>query len=472
MSAALRHWLGKLRASSLDPARVYAWVGGASILLLVILVPPFQVPDEPQHFYRSYQLSTGELWPKLENGAAGSDLPASLPALVERFLGTTELHTERGLRTAQLQETLAEFSRPLDVDRTAFVDFSGSAFYAPLPYLPQALAIAGARAVGIGPLGLFYVGRLANALAAIIATYIAIRLLPVGRGVALVVALLPMTQFQTASLSADGPTIAAAFLFTAIITRFLVDGVWAVGRTVAAFASGLIMCSVKFVYMPLLFAGLGTLFGSSAPSRKAWGGVVTQVGTALAVTALVALWLHANTGRVSGLPEGVDMEKQVALVLERPELFLATSVRSLLANGEFLARSLIGILGWLSLALPAWVYATVGFAIAFSVYSDVGHGELPWPVAVWLLTLATGAFLLVQLALYVYWNPVGARIIEGVQGRYIIPLLPMVGVAVSSVFPRRQAVAYRDLTYPALAAIMGVASVGMHVTIVRGFGVF
>ena len=227
-----------------NPARIYAWLGGFSLFLLVFLTPAFQVPDEPQHFFRSYQLSKFEVWSHLENGVAGSYLPASLPELVQHFMGTNEHHIRRAAPKRRLIDTLAEMDRPLDSERTIFVDMSGVQSYAPLPYIPQALAMAAGRVIGAGPLGLLYMGRFANALVAALVTAFAISLFPVGRTLALLVALLPMTQFMTASLSPDALTIASALLFTAVVARFLSDGAWSSRRQHAAFGAGLVMCIV------------------------------------------------------------------------------------------------------------------------------------------------------------------------------------------------------------------------------------
>ena len=74
------------------PYLVYLILGGIGALLLCLLTPPFEVPDEPQHFYRSFQLSGLELWGSVEHGGAGTILPSSLPEVVEHFLGTRVNH--------------------------------------------------------------------------------------------------------------------------------------------------------------------------------------------------------------------------------------------------------------------------------------------------------------------------------------------------------------------------------------------
>ena len=83
-----------------------------------------------------------------------------------------------------------------------------------------------------------------------------------------------------------------------------------------------------------------------------------------------------------------------------------------------------GVLGWLNVILPKWFYP------AYSVLLLVGtiFGKLPLPLRQRLLMLSgvTVAFLAVSLNLYVTWTPVGAPIIEGIQGRYLILLAMMI----------------------------------------------
>jgi hypothetical protein len=180
-------------STRIPPVRVYAWLGGISLLILALLIPPFQVPDEPEHFFRSYQLSRLELSSRVQDGAAGTELPASLSELVQHFMGADALH-RHVLPKRRFVDTFGEIGRPLEPERTVFIGFSGSAFYPPPPYIPSAVAIAAGRGLGIGPLGLLYMGRFANALAALLITAFALRLFAAGRKFALLIALLPMTQ--------------------------------------------------------------------------------------------------------------------------------------------------------------------------------------------------------------------------------------------------------------------------------------
>ena len=91
------------------------------------------------------------------------------------------------------------------------------ASYGPVGYLPQAAGIGLGRLVGAPPLTCFYLARLANLLAAIALLFFAIRLAPFGKQLFVLLALLPMTMFELASVSCDALTISGAMFFTALL---------------------------------------------------------------------------------------------------------------------------------------------------------------------------------------------------------------------------------------------------------------
>ena len=460
----------------LEPSQLFAWLGGTSLFLLVFMVPPFQVPDEPQHFFRSYQLSMFQARSEVREGIAGTELPASLPDLVERFLGTNILHTtqRRQVPKQRFTETIAELQRPLDPERTVFVEFSGTAFSFPLPYVPQALAIAVGRNCGIGPLGLMYMGRLANALASAIVIWIAISLFPFGRTFGLLVACLPMTLFMSASLSPDAMTIASAFLFTAIIARFLNDGVWSRRHQLVGFACGMIMCATKVVYFPMLCAGLGTFLVRgrlSNPRQRSIG--IWQAGAALLVLIVVSGWFWSvqSGNKILGR-EGVDAAGQMSYLAQNMFQPLKVVLRSLYVRAEFLGQSMIGYFGWLNVLLPNWVYSLLGVAMPLSVVADSREARPAILIAVWLGFIVFVVVAAIELALFVAWTPVGAYAAEGVQGRYFIPALPMLGLAGAALFAGRASPGFSDHAYLMVVFALGVASIAMHYSIFHAYGLF
>ncbi len=244
---------------SVDPKRVRVLLvlilGAIGAIPLVLITPPFQVPDEVQHFYRAYELSELRIRAEVQNGVAGATLPDSLPRLVKSSVYTAD-DLFYPATPAPITKTLKLASIPLDSSARRFVTFPGSAFYSPLPYLPQALGIAVGRMIGLGPLYLLYMGRMFNCLAALGLLGLAVKSMPFAEELVIVVGLLPMSMYLYASLSADAAVIACAIVFTALSFSASTRGSWRTWELIVAAAAAAVFCSVKPVYVPILLAGV------------------------------------------------------------------------------------------------------------------------------------------------------------------------------------------------------------------------
>ena len=96
-------------------------------------------------------------------------------------------------------------------------------------------------------------------------------------------------------------------------------------------------------------------------------------------------------------------------------------------------RQAVGRLGWLNLWLPEWIPA--GFLVVFGIALCCGP-RVSSPPNGWQRTALAAAAIIgvlgVLLALYATFNGVGSRHVRGVQGRYFIPILFLVGFAASN----------------------------------------
>src|SRR6516225_3176837 len=234
------------------PGLVCLLLGLLGTLPLVVLTPPFHVPDENQHFLRAYQLSELQFTAVMQEGEARSVMPASLEAramlpsslieLVESFSGTRVVFNPGPTSAQPLHRTWLALKRPLDPERRELVSLPFT-MKAPPSYLPQAIAMAVGRWLGAGPLARLYSGRLANALVAVIVLAWAVQLMPIGRELTMLFGLLPMATYEYASVSADATVITSAFLFTAVALRAQLRGHWNPGEVALAVVSGLVFCT-------------------------------------------------------------------------------------------------------------------------------------------------------------------------------------------------------------------------------------
>jgi uncharacterized membrane protein len=452
-----------------SPAMVYFLLGLLGVVPMVVLTPPFQVPDEPQHFYRAYQLSELRMRGIVRDGAAGAILPSSLIELTDRFLGSRAIHTDRPITAQPLRDTWLAFDLPLDPGRREFVDFSGAAPYSPLPYLPQTVAIAVARWAGAGPLALLYVARLANVLVVLTLLTWAVRIMPIGREALVVAGLLPMAAFEYASVSPDAAIIGTAFLFTAVALRGQLRGRWTACEVAVAAVSGLVFCSLKPVYAPLLVLALPATLTRGRMKHT------LSVHAIILVVALggTAIWLRF-TSSVLVLPfPGTSLWDQANYIVVHPLAYARTIASSFWNHGDFYYYSLVGLLGWLTLYLPSFAYVLSAGALLLSVLVRPGYvARLPVYAVAWNTLLLGGSAALIMTAMYLYGTRVRWWIVEGVQGRYFLPLLALAVATACSVVRLRPSRKASQAAFLVVTAIIAAELLTTSVAIVRAYQLF
>ena len=321
---------------------------------------------------------------------------------------------------------------PLNPETRVFVDFSG--FYAPLAYAGPAITIKLARMAGTGTLTLFYLARLANALCALAVLYASLRLLPYGRELVAFIALLPMALSLYASCSPDAMIIATAFLFTALVLNRIAAGTWSAADSLLAIVSATTFCAIKPVYAPLLMLGFSSVVHSARRSTVIW-----QQALVLA-TSLVATvtWLHITAPAMVFVRTGTNVAEQLSYIVHAPFHYVIAILHTLRWN-QFFYQEFVGVLGWLSVPLPmaAYVLPPLAMLAAWGSQERLLRGRAAVLASFGLAIIAASTVLLMT-ALYLTWTPVGNYVIEGIQGRYFLPLAPLGCVVFLAACARKQ----------------------------------
>lgn len=396
-------------------------VGLLCSIPLIFLTPPFQIPDEAQHFYRAYQISEGQILAEVKDRVAGGRLPSSLINLSSDYLGSRSIHTARPIIKRFWSVFFEGFATPLLPDRREFIDFSGAAFYSPLPYIPQSSAIAVGRIFGAGPLVLMYLARLVNVIVAIFLISLAVRRSPFSKPGFMAAGLLPMSVYLFASLSPDAMVIGSVFLYTSLALEAYVNKKWIISDIVMAIICATIFCSSKIVYAPLILIAFFSVLNND--SRIESLGI--QAALITIPISITAVWLHTVSGLIVPVKIGVNIAAQLQHVMVHPLLFMQAIAHSFLLHG-FYFFTIIGVLGWLTLKLPAISYCLpiVTFFISVFSVSQIKFVRSSFAL-LWWGVLALSSIVLVMLALYLYWTAVAAITVDGVQGRYFIPVIPL-----------------------------------------------
>ncbi|MCC6461642.1 MAG: DUF2142 domain-containing protein [Saprospiraceae bacterium] len=405
-----------------SPTRFFLFTALWFGLLLVVLTPPFQSPDEYNHFFRACQVSEGQWRPECPAAnRLGGTLPAALDTLKTIFLPLKGRYEAR-VAAMDMKQALAVQA---SASSRVFLDFPNTAIYAPVAYLPQALGIGIARLLTDRVLLWLYAARLFNLMFWLSLVGLAIRSIPFYQWVLAGLALLPASLAIAASCNADVLSNGLAFWVIAVCCRPLAE--------TSGWAAVLVLALNKLVLAPFaLLLRFRQAENWKSALRRALLPAALALATAAAWGSLANDWFipydryDIAVRDQQTLNPGVDPGGQLAYVLGHPMAFARTVLGSALRAFPSMCAHVVGKFGWEKNYLPAWLIGALWLALL----ALVGTSENPlsglqrsWVVGICLLSL-----ILWALTMYALWCPVGAPALDNWQGRYFVPLLPLVAM--------------------------------------------
>ncbi len=414
----------------LRPENVFLGLALTFGLAVMIANPPFQAPDEGDHFYRAFQISEGTVVGEKGFGNAGGALPviAFRVADPENISFHPEVKMTAAIWRKKADPAWIDWSKA----ERAFCGFPHSVVYPPTSYVPQAAAIFIGRLIHLGLLGLMYLARLVGFAASIALGYAALRRLPVFRWSALVLLLCPMSLYLFGSMASDGVLITAAFLLLAVSARITLDeprrATW---RELALVVTlGGVLTLAKVVYLPLASVALLLVTPRlESVQRK------LIFGAAWAAVCLLplALWGRVIAGiYIPGRNDiPIDPAAQWLVVSKAPFAFLGLVAKSIWIEAAGIYRWFVGTLGWGDTPMPDWFYYLFGWGLLACLIAEASdaHRIKGWQRLA-LLGAGTSAVVMIFGAQYATWNAPGSRTpIEGIEGRYFLPLAPLIVLA-------------------------------------------
>ncbi len=401
-------------------------------LVSCFFFPAGTVPDEPAHFFRSYAYSVA---------IAGGD-PQEIRAEDTPFFEGGFLSTEIN-RTDwdYVKEHLFDSAKNGNISSSSPYVISKSDLLGEMPQLrlPSALGVLLAQTLGMNHVALFYMGRLFNMLYAAGLIILAVRLAPFGKKVLMVVSLTPMTLHLIGSYSYDAGTIGLSFLLTALVIRAISgNGYYSGKEAFAAIAVTGLLAPCKVIYSVI---ALGFLLVPRNRFRTRKFELVFKGGILAAmVVSIIAIRMAALAGVVSSdgeslLTRGSETGRpySLSLILSSPLDSAIFFARSIEIQASFWLLNMVGdSLGWFqeSTSFPDYVPVIFLALLALSMMKSKDDGGSVSPVvrmsffAICLIG-ALGAIL----TMWTSWTFSSDPAIQGVQGRYFIPLLPMALIA-------------------------------------------
>lgn len=400
-------WLvPRLSRGRIERAFLAAWlIFGAMYLFSATL---FRIPDEVGHLWRSYEVSSFHAISDVNpnTGDGGRELPLAVD------LGLLQRNWRSFSENKGMQET----------EKLVFLPFSNLSLYSPVSYIPQGLGIGLARCLTSNVAVIAYSGRLMNWLFITLILYAAIRIIPVGKEILALVALMPMNIQESVSLAPDGLVVSVSMLLAAYVLylRHTVTKVMSVWQYTAMYLLAFTISQLKIVYLPfilLYFLIPEARFGSR--KKK----LCHLAGVALVAVVSNLVWLRlCHKFLTIG---GTDAGAQLSFLLTHPLSYLAVIARTYFQWGESWLHGIVGS------ALAELNVPTIGFMV-FAYLCLLVHkfiANMKKPDRTGIMESGTFAFvilsivLLISTSLYLQWTATYNMSIDGIQGRYFIPLM-------------------------------------------------
>lgn len=390
-------------------------------VLFVFLTPPFQVPDEPAHFFRAFDVSEGRLLPRGRPGHRGAFVPESLPRMAAQLLGDVPFHADRKVPISTIRDAV---KTRLEPRVRVFVE-SGTP-YSFVPYLPAALGIAVARRFSDSALIPLYAGRLFNLAVSLLLIGGAFRAMPIARPVLWLLSLAPMAVFLMASASADSFTNSFCFFFTAhlLSQAFSSSGPLSRADRVRFLLLSALLGLTKpgYTFLTGLFLLIPAERVGSAARRAGFFTIMLSTSCA-AMVAWAAIFGRASQPIIQGGRS--EPWKQDQFLLAHPFRVVGDAASDLVRQVPVLANEYIGKLGWVDTRLPATVVLGE-FLLLVVVASTCGcvGAALSRRQRILVAGIVAASLAGITALLYVFLTPAGSHMLGSAQGRYFIPLGP------------------------------------------------
>ena len=246
----------------------------------------------------------------------------------------------------------------------------------------------------------------------------------------LFIALLPITLQEATSLAPDALAIGLGLFLTSFVMYLSYGRKTTLGKKelVLLYVLAVLIGLCKIVYFPLvlLFVTIpAERFGSK---KKKW---VHLTMIAVITLAVNLSWLLVSSSLLIEFNPGVDSKAQVATILSNPIKYLMVMFRTISESSMSWMQNMLGTaLGSFSFNMPLVMFLVAfGFWLILLVQRDETLKLKKWDRWVYLLVFCV-IVLLIMTSLYVQWTAVGAEKIDGVQGRYFLPIMILLPVVI------------------------------------------
>lgn len=402
------------------PEKIFVTIALLFGLILVLITPPYQIPDEPQHFLRA--LSLVENYRLIEikkDSTTGDYLSANLDIIHEKYVPIIK-HLERKTSFKDFKQ----YSKiNYDKKKLMFFSFPNTALYSPVCYIPQIIGLNIAKIFTSSIVAILIFGRLFSLFFFIAMGYFTIKTIPILKWGTLLVFLTPMNIILSSGFSADTVLFCLSAFYFAKILQFSF-------RTENLTTKEIITMALLAILIALTKQNFFfTLFIFLIPKNKFGARYITKIATIL-LPAIISTVIWSLLIKSIYIPlNNADMAAQSLYILKHPMEYITVLFKPTYDSLIILYEA-ICIMGWLEMSIPQYYYFLyIVLFILNSLIISPNENYLTTTInkKIILTALCIANYIIICTLLYLSWAAPGEFYPTMVlQGRYFsILLLPI-----------------------------------------------
>jgi uncharacterized membrane protein len=411
------------------PERLWLLLAAVLGVIYAVVLPVGGSPDENYHYARTYAYSDillGQNWDAKGMGMRVCDC--------DLMVGNDEHVSLDDYEDALDEPSIFASGSEARVVYVKIPRGLGITSNWPQVRLPAAIGIALGRLIGLNATITWLLGELFSVAYFLALVWWAIRVTPVGKNAFMVASLLPMTLSLAASYSYDAGMIGLAFLLTAFCLKAVYgEGPISRGDMVAIIVLTALLVPAKAIYSLIGFLALWTPAKRFSSRKQCIGfkcAIICGLLAMLVVSQFANLAAMASDSRGSG---DVDFYT-IGWLVNHPISAAVLFARTLgICFADWICMMVTGPIGALqgSLSMPqALTFAFLGLVAYACLPSKSDDAVLPARTRIVMGVLVVIMLGAIMLSMAVGWTPMGDSLIKGVQGRYLLPFLPLAMLAV------------------------------------------
>lgn len=401
---------------------IFAFITILFGVLFVLITPPFSGKGEVHHFVLAFAKSEGQNMLKSDDGQAGFMIPKSI------IMTTQDFENAKMKNDGKLSgELIDKYSKlKLHINDRIFYELTEKNINK-LSYLPGIIGIWIGKQINSNTIYLLWFTRIAGLLFFVIITFFAIRTVPFFKGVFLLLALLPTSIYQAATVNNEFLAYSFSLLLIAFIFRISQSNdKISVIQLVVIILSASILRFVSGFYLLLPFLALlipSQKFGNAAYKYSVIGFFLILVF----LPSLFGMGFY-NTGSMAFIDSSsgfvADSSMSLSYYLSAPFLFITTILNNIIFQGGYWLQTAFAGFGNAGLS-PNVVFSIIGLLAILAVALFDGNEADETISKYTSLSLAIVSSLILIGSFLIIASPVGSAKIEYLTGSYFLPIAPL-----------------------------------------------